>query len=156
METDERCVEEKCKDAQNFSHQLTIASLLSSSLSSARGRRIRGRYVSFNGLMVRPREFLTFYIFFLCQEATLRKGGEGSNGRFFNGREMLDWRFFESEETNNRHPNISFFTSRARQRKERRREQPHLFFVFFLTARLFFSSFLSFSSQPQQSSFSFY
>ena len=34
METDERCVEEKCKDAQNFSHQLTIASLLSSSLSS--------------------------------------------------------------------------------------------------------------------------
>ena len=39
METDERCVEEKCKDAQNFSHQLTIASLLSSSLSSRARRR---------------------------------------------------------------------------------------------------------------------
>ena len=34
METDERSVEEKCKDAQNNSQPLTIASLLSSSLSS--------------------------------------------------------------------------------------------------------------------------
>jgi len=37
METDERCVEEKCKDAQNIPFTSTIASLLSSSLSSGGG-----------------------------------------------------------------------------------------------------------------------
>ena len=32
METDERCVEEKCKDAQNIPFTSTIASLLSRAL----------------------------------------------------------------------------------------------------------------------------